>query len=124
MKYELAAQLRDAGFPMTKSVFIAGMGMTIGNLPFNEKGYLTCESIDPPRIGDRDKVGVECYPVAPNPTLSELIEACGEDFDALIRVNEKQWNAHAKRKLFDGSDGRIAELPKEAVAKLYLSINA
>lgn len=63
------------------------------------------------------------------PTLSELIEACGDAFDSLVRVaitdhlgggNIIKWRAQARDP--QTPDGR-ASTPEEAVARLWLSLN-
>ena len=128
MNYELAKKLRDAGFPMTKSVWQAGMGMFIGDLPFNEQGYLTCESIDRVRIVEEKDIGVECYPSAPNPTLEELIEACG----GILLWGCKDHNYYASKQFCSVENPTIESMieadaegktPEEAVANLWLELN-
>lgn len=63
------------------------------------------------------------------PTLSELIEACGDDFDLLThdrnrsfrnryREEHKWWATSWSRQEGGGST------PEEAVARLYLALNA
>lgn len=54
-----------------------------------------------------------------DPTLSELIEACGEDADFKLQYfhNIKKWVAEMKGKLGTGYP------PEEAVAKLWLELN-
>lgn len=83
MTYELAKQLKDAGFP--------------------QKGMITPEDM------------------AYSPTLSELIEACGEKFEMLSRFNgckpEFQWEATG---LLEGVE--MGKSPEEAVAKLWLEL--
>jgi len=55
------------------------------------------------------------------PTLSELIEECGEEFDELVRLSE-EWIARGN---YSNNDGIkvFAKTPEEAVAKLYLKLN-
>ena len=55
--------------------------------------------------------------IYPTPTLSELIEACGGDFDHL-KNNIHEWKAVSIRLDF----GRGTN-PEEAVAKLYLALH-
>jgi hypothetical protein len=95
MKYELAEQLRDAGFPQS------GNGKWIG----------------PPekiiwRSGDRTYV----------PTLEELIAACGTSFHDLrfwSTHNPPVWQATG-----DNPVEPIYEVtPVEAVAKLWLALS-
>lgn len=92
--YELAKQLKDAGFPQRTEHYID---------PDNTIFPLFC------------------------PTLSELIEACGEDFRWLKR------NRHDKERVFM-AQGRPhpvgnkepkcwGKFPEEAVARLYLALH-
>lgn len=93
MTYELAKKLKDAGFPMPK---------------------VSCHECDQRReyVSDRDYT----------PDLSELIEACVEDFLDLSKIKgNKLFRASAwigeQLHAFDGST------PEEAVAKLWLELN-
>jgi len=90
MDYGLMDELKEAGFPQEGSGFV--------------------------------------YPRSPNvadgywyqPTLSELIEACGEGFHYLnrnIQSAGRAWFAGGERVTFDGST------PEEAVARLWLALN-
>ena len=95
MDYKLAKALRDAGFPQQ------GKGGSI---------------IDPDLIvarrGDRAYV----------PTLEELIEACGEQFESLVRYSDGTYRACGR----DGAEGLqdIASVSStEAVARLWLALN-
>ncbi len=98
MNYELAKKLRDKGFPYKKSLFGG----------FNGDSYIT----DKPSV-----INV--------PTLSELIEACGETFSSLTRSPRNTWYVAYVEK------GGLVELardieestPEEAVAALYLELN-
>lgn len=112
MKYELAKQLKDAGF---RQVWPDG------------KGELY--------IGEKKEDGMNEGVYIP--TLSELIEACGNDFKSLIQhdvLNDLSMGfirAHGKfsasmhhrnpevwkNTMFGGHS------PEEAVAKLWLSLN-
>lgn len=112
MNYELAKQLKGAGFsqnPQGQGYFINVTGNPFVFQSFNEN---------------------EVYV----PTLSELIHACGEDFIKLVQTNkldekEKEmskevfgreighWMAYSYRYYTDGST------PEEAIAKLWLLLN-
>jgi len=94
MTYELAKQLKHAGFPLRK--------------PRNQ--HIAFEIIE-----DSESVGIFVYP-----TLSELIEACGDRFYSL-RHTVKWFAAGA----FNPQDIRElwGESAEEAVAKLWLALN-
>jgi len=96
MNYELAKQLKDNGFPDIN----------------------ICTRTD-----DHEKAGCkecffECFP-----TLSELIEACGDGLRGILKVNDS-WIAG---QIFEyGVLGGIignGKTPEEAVAKLWLKLN-
>lgn len=93
MDYKLAKQLKDAGFPQNRVI----------------------KNMHKPAITDGK--GDICL----NPTLSELIEACREDFSELINKKEgweaRRWGCcYSKRNWIT----EIGNTPEEAVAKLYL----
>jgi hypothetical protein len=90
IKYELAKQLKDAGFKQY------GRG---GMLTKLNEDFTRQESV---------------Y----EPTLSELIEACGEDFGNL-EYDNNIWNCWAKNPKYHG----YGSTPEEAVAKLYISLH-
>lgn len=93
MDYELASELRDAGFPQTGK----------GN-----------------RIGPSDNLIWRSSDRVYNPILSELIEACGNEFDNLSRfcpTGTPWFQARGSGKLENGST------PEEAVARLWLALN-
>jgi len=98
MTYELCKQLKEAGFPKHKC----------------------------PDIG-MDEIVCGMCGGGINPTLSELIEACGERFWKL----EKRLTCWRAMSMMlsdkkDGNDGLIGceeFSPEEAVAKLWLELN-
>lgn len=100
MTYELAKQLKDAGFPQ-KSYD-------------NDCVYITeSESLVPYKIYN----GAYC------PTLSKLIEACGNEFGCLSQTfflsKPSGWTAVD----YETDDWVKGDTPEEAVAKLWLSLN-
>jgi hypothetical protein len=101
MEYELAKQLKDAGFPQQVKegdwFYIAGgkEPCLITQLAYN---YETDVKI---------------------PTLEELIEACGDDISRLQRW-AKTWGAYSDTTELDG----IGSTPTEAVARLWLALHA
>jgi len=114
MNYELAKQLKDAGFPQD------GDNM---ELCHGESETVFVSDIEDGKTN-------YCYV----PTLSELIEACGDRFGALhamgTLVGEKgitSWKAesggdHSIEDTFPFVNGK-GETPEEAVAKLWLELN-
>lgn len=88
MDYELAKQLKDAGFPK--------------NIDFHHNCDIaqTIDVINPP-------------------TLSELIEACGDEFKSVEKdFRIKHWEAWDRY----GAYGK-GKTPEEAVANLWLELN-
>ena len=69
----------------------------------------TCESCK--------EYGVSCG--ASYPTLSELIEACGEHFDCLYNRGEDWGASH----FANGRTQAIGKTPEDAVANLWLALN-
>lgn len=95
INYELAKELKDAGFPQI-------------HVNYETKGTATAMT--------RYYMGVYY------PTLSELIGACGDEFVELIKMNKEDdvnygWEA--------GTDGYriVGNTPEEAVARLWLELN-
>ena len=94
MTYELARELKDAGFP----------------------AYDDMKPLPGPEGG-------EDWPVSNiviTPTLSELIEACGDRFFSLEKArvlndNFSTWSCNL--------DGELYLTPEEAVAKLWLKLS-
>jgi hypothetical protein len=102
MTYELAAQLRDVGFPQKQG----------------EGGTWIYPDESTVRVHLEKDDG--CY----MPTLSELIEACGEDFNNFVLMrNGKLWSAGTGNGPFEGKAAESFFTPEEAVANLYLSLN-
>ena len=102
MNYELAKQLKDAGFPLRK--------------PGGERVYF--EIID-----EGGETRIFIYP-----TLSELIEACGSRFGILERDKETgAWycvsDVDTDGKTTAEASYAAATSPEEAVATLWLALN-
>lgn len=105
MNYELAKQLKEAGFPQT------GQLVTHWEKP---NGGIT-EFID----------GPICFP-----TLSELIEACDgrmEELSSMSHSRERpKWGAHSyicEECGWNRMESGYGSTPEEAVAKLWLKLN-
>jgi hypothetical protein len=95
MTYELAKELKEAGFPQTD---------------FNQPICRTKEAgpfgVHRPILDGEVKL----------PTLSELIEACGQNFAHLEQGNHPdQWRCNW--------DADFYSTPEEAVARLWLALN-
>ena len=103
MNDKLERELIDAGFP---------------------PGECTCETTEsnPEAVCKNTWNRKRCNP----PTLSELIEACGDDIRYLLRDNEGNWEA-AEGVLIGKQVGHhlsvSAGTPEEAVAHLWLELN-
>ena len=110
MTYELAKQLKDAGFPFKQSV---GFSLYYFNSKHESIAFSYLDS-------DAFPVDFETYV----PTLSELIEACGDNWRALEMLpQENRINAVYRASGWDGQ-GEYGLNPEEAVAKLWLKLNA
>jgi hypothetical protein len=106
MNYDLAKKLKDAGFPQSTQV---------GAHYISSEGYLD---------------DLDAEQSAYIPTLSELIEACGDRFAELRywfedRIGEfaihKEWRARVRPSLPEWS---IGPTPEEAVANLWLTLTS
>lgn len=104
MNYELAKQLKDAGFPQK------GAGSKIAN----------------PHAHDDD----ESVEITYAPTLEELIEACGDRFLGLLKHDDKSgWTALKNgdvlflKDFSENPDLMLGSTPEEAVARLWLALN-
>lgn len=111
LNYELAKRLKEAGFPWKKKFFIEG------------------EVCDCVFMAGEEKVHSLINKCGYRPTLEELIEACGEKFKRLERVDGGQWFAytfdlnHEHLDSFQGNNFQIGNTPGEAVANLWLELN-
>jgi hypothetical protein len=102
MTYELARQLKDAGFPQ--------------GLTEHQYGWIEAHQAFELDNGDMT-VGVSA------PTLEELIEACGEKFENLTQGTyrgKRQWWVNWEQ---GGEPEAVGFTPIEAVAKLWLALN-
>jgi len=106
MDYTLAKKLKDAGFPQLNYSCIL-------------------QDIEDVAIQDKNDSSIWYY----KPTLSELIDACGERFEELNKIGhgiKPKWNATSYSCEECGWDGMEVGrgLTKEvAVANLWLAIN-
>lgn len=114
--YELAKKLKDAGFkqetaPISLYVWIDG-----AHAPY--------------KLVDGYKDILNIKNCAYCPSLSELIEACGEWFFTLIKMPGEEWRINEPkpytsitRQMVNGTEYIIGKTPEEAVAKLWLKLN-
>jgi hypothetical protein len=98
MNYELAKKLKEAGFPLKWVTPITEKETDYPLFAFNESW---CKE----------------------PTLSELIEACGEEFESIIYSNKKEWYAYGSSKGVIHDNESRGLTPEEAVANLWLELN-
>ena len=101
MNYELAKELKDAGFPQNP----AGYGERPDSW-YHPNGALF----------DYFPLDGASYV----PTLSELIEALGDHFLSLDRVREDWWRVTGYK---NGVINWVKATPEEAVAHLWLALN-
>jgi len=102
MDYKLAKKLKDAGFPLKNSVW--------------DKYLYIGEPSDEDFEREWNK-GKETF----SPTLSELIEACGDKF---FRLEYLCGNRKDYRWFAQGMEGVVGgKTPEIAVAKLWLKLN-
>lgn len=112
MNYELVRQLKDAGFPQNTSQWIL-YTIDSPSAEANSKVYHA--------LREEDLGLVEINEILADPTLSELIEACGDQFLELSRHNEKEW---ISTRLYNKKVYFLKDSSAEgAVAKLWLVIN-
>ncbi len=111
LNYETAKKLKEFGFPFRE---LKGRKC----LPEGD------EYIDFNPTGD-SAVGPQHFYI---PTLSELIEACGDEFGSLNFLNFDRWMAFGKSNFLASKDlkenpvGYPGDTPEEAVALLWLAL--
>jgi len=106
MNYELAKQLKDAGYKQKN------VGMFVYK---NDKGHIG--EIAGGRYFNNEDIKEE--DVYYQPTLSELIEACGDGFYILRKLST---GFVAEDAAYDKTLGQ-GKTPEEAVAKLWLKLD-
>src|SRR5271155_3987006 len=114
-EHELAKQLKDAGFPQKENRLVA-FPMAVAIMGRNTFGVKE-------KFGRR--ANDEYLAV---PTLSELIEACGEEFLTLSRQSPgmiAEWKAYALDAVLDEAYlPSIGDTPEQAVTRLWLALNS
>ncbi len=99
MNYELAKQLKDAGFPQKRRAWYYS----------DEETTMYCDHVFDGLIM--------------KPSLSELIEACiGEYWFTLAELKPHAWRAEGRTLDLKTLRGK-GKTPEEAVAKLWLELN-
>lgn len=126
MNYELAKELKEAGFPQNERTYYWEKCQ-------GHEGELVISTAEW-HDGWTNEFG-DCHALSETalcaaPTLPELIEACGEDFHQIARIvhtrearSGMRWQASAKktkttRHVTNGAT------PEEAVARLWLALHA
>lgn len=116
MNYELAKELKDAEFPQYGDGYFA---REHGDAQLRSMGRAYVSSDCPNALQTALNTSEE---VVFFPTLSELIEACGERFGSVgknsLDVNDYVWEAWDNDCYVDFGD-----TPEEAVARLWLALN-
>lgn len=116
MNYEPAKRLKDAGFPQEDRHWYW--------CSFTYPNTLWCINALKAKKLDKE---YEC--MTANPTLSELIEACGDVFCELRQLNPKYHSMPIDGMRWEASSPEVtpmlyvASTPEEAVANLWLALN-
>jgi hypothetical protein len=110
MNYELAKQLWEGGYPFKRR------GDAVQFMCACTKDV--CEG----PLGREFRFEGNLYP---EPTLSELIEACGDRFIGVYKAEHSQgWNAGATGNDADKTaPSEYGSIPEESVAKLWLALH-
>lgn len=110
MTYELALKLKNAGFPQTARgpmYFCTDLGEWTYSLNCDPYSKAKCETHEM----------IKC------PTLSELIEACGDDFCCLEKIGIQDWICYRSEEERNNDDFHMGHSPGEAVAMLWIDLN-
>ena len=111
MNYELAKELKDAGFPQEQGA------KKYRGYQDRKEVILWLKDIRPDINEKGEPTGIEWIVI---PTLSELIEACGEGFKKLERLGKNQWRVWGIKNSVLFIDHKT---PLITVAKLWLELN-
>ncbi len=153
--YELAKQLKNAGFPQHIERVVSTEEVTCHNIPVydhrifdlslmgypkEEPDYYTQGKWRSAHYFSRQYIDSDECDILYYPTLSELIEACGEKFHDLTRCGLQYKSAKAIREIEtnlripggweasseekeDEYTWEWGSTPEEAVAKLYIELH-
>jgi hypothetical protein len=105
MNYELAKQLKDAGFPQDK---IGWVYLDIEGQNYPDTAW---KKVEYPEIETKE------------PTLSELIAACGDEFYSLVYTTDKDWGCFSEKDQWNTIATADGKTPEEAAAKLWFALN-
>lgn len=111
MKYELAEQLKDAGFPQEGGIFDYVTGTKPTEVKFKTK--------EGKEIFFKGKKVEKAYV----PTLSELIKACGDRFGSMTKGADLQMWQIVSRDFITDKKIVTGDTPKEAFALFWLVLN-
>lgn len=107
ISYEIAKRLKDAGFPQGVGDYVCKCG---SKEIIVQDGLAYCDK--------------KCGDLTYNPTLSELIEWCGEGFNNLGRYSvTKGWYCNMEEDEVGGSPATEGSTPEEAVAELGIALH-
>ena len=137
MNHKLLKEIKDAGFPQTgERPWYCG-----GHTFYDDDGNPYNEECAEKSLLQRDdhyceSAGLVAENVVEDPTLEELIEWCGDEFESLVRVKDgvldAEWRAYMTEDAFqrigencvrDCCGYEAEDTPKEAVARLGLAIH-
>lgn len=111
ISYELAKQLKDAGFPFA---WEDTYDFRIQPEELKDKSY------SEPLLA---WIKEHHYKTIHTPSLSELIEACGDKFKHLSKNGSDTYIWEAVGITDKGYWGATGQVPEEAVAKLWMELN-
>lgn len=122
MRYELAKQLKDAGFPQgEKFENVLQKGVLLAYLRESKPDDVLLDKYEKALNALKD-VYKDDEEVVHVPSLEELIKACGDEFSRLVQTFEpKGWEAKSTE-----INQRIVQTgltPSEALANLWLELN-
>lgn len=133
MTYELVKKLKDAGFPQDFP-FESRDDLWSEYYCEHDNGIITDIFVSHKEYRKDNIVDGEWKAICKKPTLSELIEACGEDFETLYKGRDwkeeypeqlGKWYCNtsmneANYYIYGGYEGST---PEEAVARLWLALH-
>lgn len=113
MTYELALSLKNKGFPQELKDVVSE------NIYFDSNKEIVIGAFVESEVSEK---------MVKVPTLSELIEACGEGFKNLSKMGDKNWGANnIMEQQLNGSyklnePKGYGSTPEESVARLWLAL--